>query len=161
MVLRHSSRAQDVIGLSSAASECYALTKGGCSGLCLQSLFAYWILQLQLMLHTDSSSVKAVASRRGTGKSTRHVQTRMLWLHERVAAKHLRGVKVATESKPADMETQRLVRQNLMRRLLDKKPTEVKKLKKVKFALELMETSDARIKNESEDAKLRRMHTVE
>ena len=106
-LLRHSSRAQDVIGLSGAESEYYALTKGGCSGLCRQSLFAYWNLQLQLLLHTDSSSVKAVASRRGAGKSTRHVQTRMLWLHERVAAKHLRGVKVATESKPADMETQR------------------------------------------------------
>ena len=59
-----------------------------------------------------------------------------------------------------------------MQRLLDKKPTEFKKFKKVKFALEVMETSDARIKNEpndevakikneSEDAKLRRMHTVE
>ena len=35
---------------------------------------------------------------------------------ERVAAKHLRVVKVATGSNPADIQTQRLVRQNLMRR---------------------------------------------
>ena len=103
MGLRHSSRAQDVIGLSGAESECYALTKGGCSGLVLQSLFAYWNLKLQLSLHTDSSSSKAVASRRGAGKSTRHVQTRILWLQERVAAKHLRVVKVATEPNPADI----------------------------------------------------------
>ena len=59
-----------------------------------------------------------------------------------------------------------------MRRRLDKKPKEVKKLKNVKFAVEVMETSDARIKNEpndevakikneSEDAKLRRMHIGE
>ena len=79
-LLRHSSTVQNVIGLSSAESKYYALTKGGCSGLGLQSLFADWNLKLQLSLHTDSSSAKTIASRRGTGKSTRHIQTRMLWL---------------------------------------------------------------------------------
>ena len=86
--LRHSSTVQNVIGLSSAESEFNALTKGGCSGLGLESLFADWNLELQLSLYTDSSSAKTIASRRGTGKSTRHIQTRMLWLQERVAAKH-------------------------------------------------------------------------
>ena len=37
-LLRHSSTVQNVIGLSSAESEYYALTKGGCSGLGLQGL---------------------------------------------------------------------------------------------------------------------------
>ena len=78
----------------------YAFTKGGCSGLGLQKLvFADWNLKLQHSLHTDSSSAKAVASREGAGKGTRHIQTRMLWLQERVAAKHLRAVNVATEFK--------------------------------------------------------------
>ena len=63
-LLRHSSTVQNVIGLSSAESEYDALTKGGCSGLGLQSLFADWNLKLQLSLHTDSSSARAVASRR-------------------------------------------------------------------------------------------------
>ena len=55
---------------------------------------------------------------------------------------------------------------------MDKKPREVKKLKKVEFAVEAMETSDAtiknepndevaKIKNESEDAKLRWLHTMD
>ena len=104
-LLRDSSTAQNVIGLSSAESEYHAITKGGCSGLGLQSLFADWNLKLQLSLHTDSSSAKAFASRRGVGKSTRHRQTRMLWLQVRVPAKHLRVVKVATESNPTDMLT--------------------------------------------------------
>ena len=77
-LLRHSSTVQNVIGLSSAESEYYAFTKGGCSGLGLQSLFADWNLELQLSLYTDSSSAKAIASRRRTGKSTRRIQTRML-----------------------------------------------------------------------------------
>ena len=41
-LLRHSSTVQNVIGLSSAESEYHALTKGECSGLGLQSLFADW-----------------------------------------------------------------------------------------------------------------------
>ena len=76
----------------------------------LQSLFADWKLKLQLSLRTDSSNAKAIASRRGTGKNTRHIQARMLWLQERVAAKHLRVVKVASASNPADMLTKALGR---------------------------------------------------
>ena len=112
-LLRHSSTVQNVIGRSSVESEYYALTKGGCSGLGFESLFADWNLEPQLSLHTDSSSAKAIASRRGTGKSTRHIQTRVLWLQEHVAAKHLRVVKVASESNPADMLTQALGRSKL------------------------------------------------
>ena len=77
-LLRH-----NVIGLSSAESEYDALTKGGCAGLGLQSSFADWNLSLRLSLHTDSSSARAVAARRGAGQSTRHIQPRMLWLQER------------------------------------------------------------------------------
>ena len=91
--LRHISTVQNVIGLSSAESGHYALTQGGCSGLGLQSLLTDWNLKQPLSLHTDSSSAKAVASRRGAGKSTRHIQTRMLWPQELAAAKHLRIVK--------------------------------------------------------------------
>ena len=109
-LLRLSSTVQNVIGLSNAESEYCALTKGGCSGLGLQSLFADWNLKLQLSLHRDSSNAKAIASRRGTGKSTHHVQTRMLWLQEREAAKHLLVVKVAAEPNPADMLTKTLGR---------------------------------------------------
>ena len=109
-LLRHSSMVQNVIGLSGAESEYYALTKGGSSGLGLQSLFADWNLKLQLSLDTDSSSAKATSSRRRTGKSARHIQTRMLWLQERVAAKHLRVVKAASELNPADMLTKALGR---------------------------------------------------
>ena len=77
-LLRHSSAAQSVIGLSSDEREYYAFTMGGCAGIEVQSLFADWNLSLQLSLHTDFSSAKAVATRRGAGKSTLHIQMRML-----------------------------------------------------------------------------------
>ena len=156
-LLRHSSTVQNVIGLRSAESEYYAHAKGGCSGLGLQSLFADWNLELQLSLHTDSSSAKAIASRRGTGKSTRHIQTRMLWLQERVAAKHLRVVKVASESNPADMLTKALGRSKIEKfcaeigqtercaETLDKESKGVKKTKEVKFAVETIETGQEQV----------------
>ena len=79
----------------------------------MQSLFADLNLELQLSLCTDSSSAQAIVSRRRIGKSSRHTQTRMLWLQERVAAKHLRVVKVASESNPADMLTKALGRSKI------------------------------------------------
>ena len=168
-LLRHSSTVQNVIGLSSAESEYYAFTGEGCPGLGLQSLFADWNLKLQLSLHTDSSSAKAVASRRGAGKSTRQKQAKMLWLQERVAAKHLRVVKVATESNPADMLAKALGRprvEEFCAEIGQTEPKEVKKLKKVNFAVEAAEVKPkdarfAKLKNESKDAKLRWMHTMD
>ena len=166
-LLRHSSTVQNVIGLSSAESEYYALTKGGCSGLGLQSLFVDWNLKLQLSLHTDSSSAKAIASRRGTGKSTRHIQTRMLWLQELVAVKHLRVVKVASESNPADMLTKALGRSKIEEfcaeigqtepcaETLDKESKGVKETKEVKFAVEAIEM-DETVKNRFNDARIAR-----
>ena len=153
-LLRHSLTVQNVIGLSSAKSEYCARTKAGCSGLGLQSSFADWNLKLQLSLHADSSSAKAVSSRRGAGKNTRHIQTRILWLQERVAAKHLRVVRVAKESNPGDTLATALGRSNFdafcaetgqtepHAKTVDKKPKEVKKLKKVKFAVEAMDQAE-------------------
>ena len=166
-LLRHSSTVQNVIGLSSAESEYYALTKGGCSGLGLQSLFADCNLKLQLSLPTDSSIAKALASRKGTGKSTRHIQTRMLWLQERVAAKHSRVVKVASESNPADMLTKAFGRSKIEEfcaeigqtephaETLDKESKGVKKPNKVKFAVEATEM-DETVKNRFKDARIAR-----
>ena len=167
-LLRHSSqRYKNVIGLSGAESEYYALTKGGCSGMGLQGLFADWNLELQLSLHTDSYCAKAIALRRGTGKSTRHIQTRMLWLQERVAAKHLRVVKVASESNPTDMLTKSRARSKIEEfcaeigqtepcaETLDKESKGVKKTKEVKFAVEAIEM-DETVKNRFKDARIAR-----
>ena len=109
-----------------------------------------------LIAYRDSSSAKAVASRRGPGKSTRHKQMRLLWLQERVGAKHLRIVKVATESNPADMLTKALGRSKVEEfcaeigqtephpQKADKKPKEVKRLKKGVEAMEI-KPKDARL----------------
>eukprot|EP00971_Amphidinium_carterae_P045075 886811-Amphidinium_carterae.1 len=88
-LIRHSSTIQQVIGLSSAESEYYALTKGACTGLGIQSHLVDWKIPVKLEIFTDSSSAKAIAMRRGVSKSTRHIETRLLWLQQRVAEKQL------------------------------------------------------------------------
>ena len=72
----------------------------------------------------------------------------MLRLQECVATKHLRVVKVATESNPADMWTKALGRSKMeelceeigqtepQAKSVDKKPKEAKKPKTVKFVVD-------------------------
>ena len=88
----------------------------------------------------------------------------MLRLQEHVAVKHLRVVKVATESNPADVLRKALRRSKVEQfcaeigqtephhKTVDKKPKEVKKLK---FSVEAMEIepNDAKIRNDPKDAK--------
>ena len=128
-------------------------------------MFRIGSAKLVCRLEPEASSAKSVASRREAGKSTRHIQTRMQWLQERVAAKHLGVVKLATESNLADMLTKALGRWKVEEfcaeigqteahaKTVDKKPKEVKKLKRVKFAVEAMEIEPnaAKIKNEPKD----------
>ena len=96
----------------------------------------------------------------------------MLWLQERVAAKHLRVVESGNGIKACRHLDAKSGKTELHAKTVDKKPKEVKKLKKVKFAVEAMETSDATIKNEpndevamikneSNDATLRWLHTMD
>ena len=125
------------------------------------------LLKLQLSLHTDSSSAKAIASRKGTGKSTRHIQGRMLWLQERVAAKHLRVVKVASESNPADMLSKALGGSKIEKfcveirqtepcaETVDKESKGVEKTEEVKFAVEAIDM-DETVKNRFKDARVAR-----
>ena len=87
----------------------------------------------------------------------------MLWLQERVAAKHLRVVKVASESNPADPLTKALGRSKIEEfcaeigqtepctETLDKESKGVKKAKEVKFAVEAIEM-DETVKNRFKDA---------
>eukprot|EP00971_Amphidinium_carterae_P319485 6349462-Amphidinium_carterae.1 len=63
-LLRHTSTVQSVIGLSSAEAEFYAITRGACVGLGIQSVLADWAWHVPLEIYTDSSSAKAIALRR-------------------------------------------------------------------------------------------------
>jgi len=107
-VIKFGSNMQSVIGLSSAEAEHYGLTKGAAIGLGLKSLAEDWFLGIKCEVHfavySDSSAALAFASRRGLG-TMRHIETRYLWLQERVARGHLTVHKVGTLENVADFLT--------------------------------------------------------
>ena len=81
--LKHGSNLQSTIALSSGESEFYGLVKGASIGLGLDSLMLDWGLKLKLELASDSSAARGHVQRRGLGRM-RHVQSRYLWIQERV-----------------------------------------------------------------------------
>ena len=102
--IKHSSNVQSTVALSTGESEFYALVKAGSTGLGIQSLMADWGIQSPLLVETDSSAAKGQSSRIGLGKS-RHVQTRYMWIQERVNAKHMLIHKVPGEKNTSDILT--------------------------------------------------------
>ena len=73
-------------------------------GLGLQSYLEDWGIKLDLAIESDSTSAKSFASRQGLGKQ-RHVQTRYLWVQERVARKEFVITKVESEKNVSDILT--------------------------------------------------------
>ena len=76
-----------------------ALVKGGSTALGIQSLLQDLGLDLPAE-ESDSNSAEGTVSRIGLGKA-RHIQTRYLWLQERVAMSHLKVVHVPGKSNRA------------------------------------------------------------
>ena len=97
--------------MSSAEAEYYAMTRGAAYALGAQAHFQDWDIEVAVevapRLHSDSSSARSFASRQGLGKQ-RHVQTRYLWLQDRVRLGHLSLRRILGTENPADMLTKAL-----------------------------------------------------
>ena len=103
-LLKSSSNLQSSIGLNVAEAEFYALRHGGAHSLGMQSFFRDLGIKTDLEICSDSSSAGSFSSRRGLGKQ-RHVQTRYLWIQERVSCRHFRIKKIRTENNTSDILT--------------------------------------------------------
>ena len=74
----------------------------------IRSVLVDWGLEGSgIELLTDSSSAKGFIERRGLGKN-RHIQTKWLWIQERLAAQDFLLKKVGTEKNLADLMTKAL-----------------------------------------------------
>ena len=105
--VRHSSNLQSTVSLSSGEAEYYALVKAVSSGMATQELLRGWGIERRLQCHTDSSAALGTCNRLGLGKS-RHVQTRFLWIQERLAEKTFELLKIDTKLNTADLCTKSL-----------------------------------------------------
>ena len=111
--LATSSRTQAIQALSSAEAELYAMGMAIQDALHLQSLLQEMKLQqlakpFELTVYTDSSSGKALASKLGLTKKSKHVQLRFLFMQDLVASGQLKLSKIPSEKNPADILTKYL-----------------------------------------------------
>ena len=79
-----SSSTQKTLKLSSGESEYSGIVKGASGGLGMIAMAKDMKQDLKLVIETDSSSAKAMGSRRGLGK-VRHIELCELWLQDQVA----------------------------------------------------------------------------
>ena len=92
------SRTHSSVALSSGEAELYAAGLGTAETLYVRSLLleASLAAKCTINAHTDNSTCKLLASRFGTGKKTKHVQLRFLYLQELAATGLLKMRKVNT-----------------------------------------------------------------
>ena len=64
--------------------------------------------KVNLKLHTDSSAAKAIVSRQGVGRRSKHIQLRFLYLQDLIATSIVTVSKVHTSCNPADIFTKHL-----------------------------------------------------
>ena len=103
-MVKHGCNLQSTIALSSRESEFYGLVKGASVGLGLYSLFVDWGIKMKRELASDSSAARGHVKRRGLGKR-RHVQSRFLWIQERVSKGDLKIAAVPGKYNVADILT--------------------------------------------------------
>ena len=112
--VKHTSNLQGGTGLNVSECEYDGLTHGAAHGLGLRSYMADLGFEILLEILRDRPAARAFASRRGLGRQ-RHVQTRYLWLQERVAAGRLSIQKIKTMHNIADLLTKAASRETLER----------------------------------------------
>ena len=95
-LLRSSSSLQSLITLSVAEAEYYSLTKGAAMGLALCSMMRELGLNVGLEIRLDSTSAESIGNRLGAGR-VKHIESRFLWLQERVRLGHLEMKHVDTK----------------------------------------------------------------
>ena len=103
-LLVHWSRTQSTVSLSSGEAELNAMLKCASEGLLLQHLLEEIGIKVALHLKGDSSASHGTLHRMGSGK-VKHLETKQLWLQERVQKGFVTISKVPREANWADTLT--------------------------------------------------------
>ena len=69
-LLRHMSFLQTLVALSSGEAEYYALIRGACTSLGIQSHYQDWMIYVPIQIYSDSSAARSVARRRGIWRTS-------------------------------------------------------------------------------------------
>ena len=115
--IRHWSRTQPTIALSSGEAELGGIGSGIAEALGFQSLARDMGWKYDIAVHYDATAALGIARRRGLGK-VRHLDVTDLWIQEKVRAKAVTLHKVEGLKNPADVLT-KYVDQATMTRALE------------------------------------------
>ena len=105
--IKHLSNLQSTIALSSGESDYYALVKAAQIGLGVRALLEDFGVQLSLNILSDISAARGHVGRPGLG-TMRHIQTRYLWVQERIREGYFGVVCIKGNKNPADLLTKPL-----------------------------------------------------
>ena len=115
-LLKHYSRTQKVVTLSSAEAELGGVVHGASEGLGIQSIARDLGVETTLTLLADSSAAIGICNRSGIGR-VRHLAVGQLWVQERIRSKALFLSKVPGDANPADICTKHLGADALRKRV--------------------------------------------
>ena len=96
-MLKSWSSTQAMVSLSSGEAEFYGVTKAAGIGLGYQALLEDLGITLGIRVWTDSSATIGICGRQGLGK-LRHIDTRSLWLQQRLREGGIELRKIAEKS---------------------------------------------------------------
>ena len=106
-LLKSWSATQGLVSLSSGEAEFYGATKAAGIAIGMKSLMEDLGASLSVRVWTDSSATVGICGRQGLGK-LRHIDTRSLWVQQRLRSGGLELRKVRGEVNPADLFTKHL-----------------------------------------------------
>ena len=92
------------------------MVKAVASGMATQELLRSWSINVNLQVYTDSAAALGTCNRLGLGES-RHIQTRYLWIQEKLAERSFELIKIDTKLNTADICTKALASEAAERHL--------------------------------------------
>jgi len=113
------SRTQQTVALSSGEAELYAIGLGISESLFVRTLLMESKLctKCNIILHTDSSAGKSMASRHGLSKKTKHIHLRFLFMQDLILSGLIKIKKVLGTLNPADVFTKYINKDTLHRHM--------------------------------------------
>ena len=122
--IKHWSKTQTTISLSSGEAELHGIAYGAAQALGIQSLMKDAGWKIDVHLHSDATAAIGIARRKGLGK-IRHLDCTDLWIQDKIRSKNTKLSKVLGTDNMADVLTKyvdkktmdaALVRMNLIRK---------------------------------------------
>ena len=112
--IKHWSKTQKTVTLSSAEAELGGVVLAACEGLGVQAVARDLGLGGGLALHADSAAAIGICNRSGIGR-VRHLAVGQLWIQERIRDHSIKLHKVLGTENPADLCTKYLSVRDLLR----------------------------------------------